>query len=194
MLREIRIHLKPALLAGLALSASLLACQVNLGGSTPPAPTMEVSQDAAGDLEWEWRSALDQAEAANGRLVLVLTEKELTSYVNLALAERQDPILEQAQIFLREGVMQVHGVVEQGLLKGNVYFEIVPMLTPDGTLTFEISSAELGPFPMPDSVRDNISSLVSEGFTGSIGSYASGFKLESVDIEDGEMAITGLIR
>ncbi len=186
--------MQPAVLAGLALSASLLACQVNLGGSTPPAPTMEVSPDAAGELETEWRSALDQAQTNEGRIVLTLTERELTSYVNLALEERQDPVLEQTQIFLREGVMQVHGVAEQGLLKGNVYFEIAPIVGPDGTLTFDISSAELGPFPMPNTVRENISSLISEGLAGSIGSYASGLKLESVAIGNGAMTITGWIR
>lgn len=90
--------------------------------------------------------------------------------------------------------MQVHGVTQQGLIRANVLFEIHPQVAQDGTLAFEISSAQFGPFPMPDSVRDSISSLISEAFAGAIGPYATGLEIQSLAISDGEMAITAVVR
>ena len=185
---------KRVLLAVGALSVSALACQFYLGGPTPPAPTIEVSSSSAAELESSLTSALQQAQATDGRVVLIVTEKQLTSYVNDALENRPEAPLQEPQVHFRDGALQVHGVAEQGLVRANVLFEIQPRVKEDGTLAFDIAAAEFGPFPMPDSVKDSISSLISEAFAGSIGPYATGMTIESVAISDGEMAITATLR
>ena len=177
-----------------ALSVSMLACQFYLGGPTPPAPTIEVSGSAAAELESSLTSALQQAQATDGRVVLIVTEQQLTSFVSDGLESRPEAPLQEPQVHFRDGALLVHGVAEQGLVRANVLFEIQPKIQENGTLTFDIAAAEFGPFPMPDSVKDSISSLISEAFAGSIGPYATGMTIESVAISDGEMAITATLR
>lgn len=186
--------LRYAFLALLALSVASLACQFNLGGPEPPATTIEVSDSAASELESEWTSALEGAQASDGRVVLILTQEQLTSYAALTLAEEPDAVLQEPQIFLQEGVIQVHGVAQQDFVRAAVLFEVVPVIEADGSLSFNISSAQFGPVPMPDSLKSSISSLISEALAGAIGPYATGLRIESVAIHDGEMAISALVR
>lgn len=177
-----------------AISAASIACQLNLGGPTPPPPTIEVSASAASELETNLRAALEQAQATDGRVVLIVTEEQLTSYVNDALEDRPGAPLQEPQVHFRDEVLQVHGVMQRGLVRANVLFEIQPRVEADGTLAFNISSAEFGPFPMPDSIKESISSLISEAFAGSVGPYATGLAIESIAISEGEMAITAMLR
>ncbi len=179
-------------LASTAVAA--LACQADLGGPPRPGETIEVSQEHALAFEEMWEGAAEAADLSDGQLSLIVSETQLTSLIALRLREQEDPILRAPQVYLREGLIQVHGVADRGLVRANVLLEIEPVIHEDGSLSFRVTSAEFGPLPVPDSLREGISSLISEAFVGSIGSLATGIRLEAIAIEDGEMAISGRLR
>ncbi len=140
-----------------------------------------------------WQSAL-AAAATTHKLMIVLNEGQLTEFLISRLEKQTDPVLRNPQVFLRQGQLQIFGVAQQGPFRANVLVAIAPVLKPDGSIGFEVASADLGPMPAPDSVRESLSAMLTEAFTGSIGSFATGFRIQSLAIANGELAIVGELR
>lgn len=176
------------------LSLALVACQVNLGGPEPPGPPIEVSSDAASDLRSLWASALSAATAGSGEVQLIINERQLTSFLTLELESGDESPLLKPQVYLRDGLVQIYGVAQRGPFLAHVLIGITPEIDESGELSFAITTAEFGPLPMPEEVRQSVASLISEAFAGSVGSYATGIRLKAVAIQGGEMAISGEFR
>jgi hypothetical protein len=64
----------------------------------------------------------------------------------------------------------------------------------NGQPKIEIVSAEFGPLPAPEGLKDTIEAMVREAYTGSIGPVATGLRIETILIADGIMTISGRIR
>jgi hypothetical protein len=61
----------------------------------------------------------------------------------------------------------------------------------NGQPKLNLVSADFGPLPAPAGLLDSLSSVLNEAYTGSIGPYVTGFKIESIYIGDGMITITG---
>ncbi len=178
-------------LSSLALLLASLACQVNLGGPEPPGPPIPVSPDAAEQLKELWASA---AADPNGQVILILNETQVTSFLAFSLAKQESPIIQEPQVYLRQGSIQVFGRTERGLVNAIVRLIVAPRVTPEGHLSFEIASADFGPIPAPEALRSGLSSMLTEAFAGSLGPFATGLRIETVAVADGQMAIVGSLR
>jgi hypothetical protein len=64
----------------------------------------------------------------------------------------------------------------------------------EGQPKIEIASADFGPFPAPEGLKQSMTALITEAYTGSLVPVATGFRLESIDIANGLMTVTGRIR
>ena len=179
--------------AALALGASTLACTLNVGGPERPAEPIPTSQAAAQEILEAWESAAG-ASNLSGEVRLIITESQLTSLVATRLADDPDAALQDPQIYLRQGQVQVYGTVQQGPLQGSVLLLITPSVQPDGTLGFTLTSADLGPLPAPEAVKESLSALITEAFAGPVGTLATGLRVTSIAIEDGELALVGELR
>jgi hypothetical protein len=179
--------------AALTLGVSTLACTLNVGGPKLPAEPIPTSQAAAQEILEAWESAAG-ASASSGEVRLIITESQLTSLVASRLAENPDAVLKDPQVYLRQGQIQVYGTVQQGPLQGSVLLSITPYVQPDGTLGFNLTSADLGPLPAPQAVKDSLSALITEAFAGPVGTLATGLRVTSIAIEDGELALVGELR
>ena len=176
-----------------ALVTASLACTVDVGGPVAPGPSIPVSQDAAAILEDVWASAL-QGALATGQVLVILDEAQVTSLLAIRLSQQDKPVLTNPQVYLQDGQIRVYGSTIQGPLRGNVLIAIEPRLDTEGRVTFDVLSADFGPVPAPASVLDGISSVLTELFTGSLGSLATGVRVTSLAIDDGEMSIVGELR
>jgi hypothetical protein len=179
--------------AVLALALGALACTVNLGGPAAPGEPIPTSEKAAQEILDAWKGAA-LASASTGEIRLIINEAQLTSLVSARLAEKGEPILHNPQVYLRDGQLQVYGTVRQGLFEGEVLLSVSPILDADGALAFEVTSADLGPVPAPEGIRDSLSAIITEAFAGPIGSLATGLRVTTIAIEDGELALVGEIR
>ncbi len=182
------------LLSIAALLFAGLACQLNIGG--PDLPFLETgsSQEAAEALQEEWQSAFSQAESGDGKVQLIITEEQLTAFIRQQLDQQEDPIISQASVRLRDGLIQLSGTAQQKFIRGNFLVEMQVNVSPDGVPAFEITSAEFGPVPLPEAVKNGLESLIAQAFAGSVGPYITGFQLETIAIADGEMALIGELR
>jgi hypothetical protein len=174
-----------------ALVAASLACDLTVGGPTPPGSPIPVSTEAAGQLKDLWKSALDNSQ--NGEVSVIVTEEQLTSFMALKLEEQADPPLRDVQVYLRDSRIQIFGTAKAGTISTTARVSLAVAITPEGQAKFSIDKADFGPVPVPSSLLDNLSSVLNEAFTGQVGSLATGLKIKSVLIADGQMGIIGTV-
>jgi hypothetical protein len=185
----------------LTLILTSLACTVFVGGpdysSLPPIP---VSAQAAQSIQDEVKRAFE-AGAQTGVITINLTEPQVTSY--LAARLQSDPSLQQSdkkpfitdpQVYLRDGQMQIYGKTQQGLFTANIGIIVQMGVDASGQPQIQITSADFGPFPVPEGLKNAITAMVKEAYTGSFGPVATGLRIESIVIANGVMTITGRIK
>ena len=174
------------------LAASTAACRLNLGGPEIPAAP-EISDAAATQVSTMWRDALGEA-VTTGKVTVLLTEAQLTSALSAQVAANEDSLFQSPVVTLRDGVIQVYGVVQQGPFEANVRLAVMPIIDAQGRLGFEVTSADFGPLPAPEMIRETVSAMLSEALAGSMGSLATGFRVTSVAVADGALAIVAEMR
>jgi len=189
----------PILLVSLIITS--LACTIFVGGPDYSSlPAIPVSAEAAESIKEELRRAFE-AGAQTGVMTINITETQITSY--LAARLQTDPSLQQSdkkplmtdpQVYLRDGQMQIYGKTQQGMFTANIGIIVSVGVDADGQPLIEITSADFGPFPAPEGLRDTISAMIREAYTGSLGPVATGLRIETISIADGVMTITGRVR
>jgi hypothetical protein len=196
---RIKTYSFPIFLLSLVLTS--LACVIFVGGpdysNLPPIP---VSAEAAESIKEEVRRAVEAA-ADTGVITVNLTEPQITSY--LAARLQTDPSLQQSdkkplitdpQVYLRDGQMQIYGKTQQGIFTANIGVIMDMGVDANGQPQIDIASADFGPFPAPKGLKDAITAMVKEAYTGSLGPVATGLRVESISIANGVMTVTGRIR
>lgn len=174
---------------------------INVGGPDYSSlPTIPVSAEAAASIQDEIRRAAEAA-AQTGVMTVNLTEPQITSY--LASRLQTDPSLQQSdrkplitdpQVYLRDGQMQIYGKTQQGIFSANIGILVNMGVDANGQPQIDVASADFGPFPAPEGLKDAITAMVREAYTGSLGPVATGLRIESIAISNGVMTVTGRIR
>jgi len=185
----------------LTLVLTSLACMINVGGPDYSSlPTIPVSAEAAASIQDEIRRAVEAA-AQTGVITVNLTEPQITSY--LAARLQTDPSLQQSdnkplitepQVYLRDGQMQIYGKTQQGMFGANIGIIVNMGVDANGQPQINVVSADFGPFPAPEGLKDAITAMVREAYTGSLGPVATGLRIESIAIANGVMTVTGRVR
>ena len=186
----------------LTLLLTSLACTISVGGpdysNLSPIP---VSTEAAENLKEEIKKSLE-AGAATGEVTLVINEPQITSYLafrlrsdqNLQQSDKQ-PLITDPQVYLRDGQMKIYGKTRQGMFTANIGIILSVGVDPvTAKPKIEITSADFGPFPAPDGLREALTSAIQEAYTGSLGPVATGFRIQTITIADGLMTIMGRIK
>ena len=123
--------------------------------------------------------------------------------VYLAARMQTDPSLQQSdkkplitdpQVYLRDGQMQIYGKTQQGMFAANIGIIVQVSVDAEGKPQIDITSADFGPFPAPEGLKNAITAMVEEAYTGSLGPVATGLRIETISIANGIMTITGRIR
>ena len=185
----------------LVLVLTSLACTIFVGGpdysSLPPIP---VSAEAAESIKDELQRAIE-AGTQTGIITVNLTEPQITSYIATRL--QTDPSLQQTdkkplitdpQVYLRDGQMQIYGKTQQGMFAANIGVIVSMGVDANGEPQIDVVSADFGPFPAPEGLKDAITAMVREAYTGSLGPVATGLRIESISIANGIMTVTGRVR
>ena len=176
-----------------ALLLSSLACTMFVGGPDYEEGAIPVSAEAVESLRSQLEAAA-LAGAQSGTITLQINEEQITSYIAFKLAAQSDPALQNPQVYLRNGQMQLYGKVVRGYFVANVLVMLNVSVDELGQPKIEIASADFGPLPAPEGLKQSLTALLTEAYTGSLGPVATGFRLETISIADGLMTITGRIR
>ncbi len=178
---------------GVVLLLAILACTMNLGGPAYPTTAIPVSTEAMGELQSSLETAFADG-AVSGEVTLIFTEPQLTSYLAYKLQAQSQPFITNPQVYLRDGELQVYGTARKGYFEATALIILSAGVNELGQLMIELKSANFGPLPIPNGIKDIITATIKEVYTGALGPVASGFKLNSVSITDGEMTIVGFMK
>lgn len=184
----------------LTLLMTSLACTMFVGGpDTSSLPTVPVSTEYAQSIQDEVQRAFEEG-AQTGTITLNLTEQQITSYVatqlqnDPRLQQNGQPLISEPQVYLRDGQMQIYGKAQQGMFTANVGIVVNVGVDANGQPIIEIASADFGPLPAPEGLKDAIEATIREAFMGSLGPVATGLRIESITIANGTMTVSGRIR
>ena len=125
---------------------------------------------------------------------LIVTESQLTSLANYELQSYQEYQIQNVQIYLRDGRVRITGDVEQNNI--NLPVTIVLKLSVDGSgkPDSEIVSASIGPFQIPESFLDQLTSMMDSILVTQILPANQNVVIEQITINDGQMIISGYTR
>ena len=168
----------------------MMACTIFVGGPDYPADRIPVSTQAVGELQSAIQTAVAQG-MESGQLALVSTEPQLTSYLANQLEKQSKPFITDPQVALRNGQITIYGTAKQGYFQATINITLSAGVDDQGQLKIELTSADFGPLPVPKGLKDIVTAMVEEAYTGSIGPAATGIRLTSITIADGTMTIVG---
>ena len=187
------LHNKKILLFLLALACVQLACTIFIGGPAYPAAPIAISTEAIASFNQQLQAA-QTAAVQNGILSVTINETQITSLLAAKLDAQTDPFIQEPQVYLRNGEIQVYGKASRGNLEANIRIVLTATLDADGKPVVKVSSTDFGPLPAPQGFNDTVSGLIDQAFTGTFGPAATGLRLESITIEDGSMTLTGRVK
>lgn len=176
-----------------ALLLATLACSMFVGGPDYPEETIPVSIEAVESLKTQIEEAV-LAGTETGVITLQITEEQITSYIAFEMATQEEPDFQNPQVYLRDGQMQIYGTVIRGYLTANVLVALTVNVDELGQPKIEVATADFGPFPAPDGLKQTMTAIITEAYTGSLGPIATGFRLESITIQNGLMTVSGRIK
>jgi hypothetical protein len=180
-------------LASLVLMFALFACTLNIGGPEYPEIRIPISTEAVTSMQESIAQAVANG-AISGEVTLTITEEQLTSYLTFKLATQSKPFITDPQVTLRDGQIQIYGTAQSGYFEATVRIVFSPSADAEGKLVIELTEADFGPLPVPAGLKDAITAIISEAYTGALGPIATGFRLESIEIVDGIMSLTGRMK
>jgi hypothetical protein len=193
-IRGIMITRKISLFVGvIALAVAVLACTMNVGGPGYPTPAIPISTEAVGELQSSLETAVT-AGAISGQITLTFTEPQLTSYLYYKLQAQSQPLITNPQVYLHDGELQVYGTASKVYLEATARIILSAGVDDQGQLKIGLISADFGPLPVPNGLKEIITAAIQEAYTGALGPVATGFRLQSVTIADGTMTIVGQIK
>ena len=184
----------------LALLLTALACTIFVGGPdySNLAP-ISASPADADTLREQIKKAFEDG-ATSGVVSFTITESQITSVLRQRLQSDPNlqnetkPLIMDPQVYLRDAQMKIYGKTQQGMFTANIGILIDVGVDESGKPKIEIASADFGPFPVPNGIKDAFTAMITEAYAGSLGPVATGLRIESIAIANGNMTITGRIR
>jgi uncharacterized protein YpmS len=137
---------------------------------------------------------LQNAQAQTGQFAFTITEEQLTSYITLKLSETQDDFtVQNAVVSLDDSLI---------ITKADLYFTKIGLKVPaeislsgtttvDGELVFSLETISLGNLELPENMEKNLSMSIEEAMNSNLGTQLSGFRMDTLYIDEGMITISG---
>jgi hypothetical protein len=192
--KHLRLTLSLAVSLTVLMAASIACNFPGLGdpSATPTAP-VPVSSEAVQSLEETLQSAAATA-ISGGKVELVITEAQLTSLATLELQAVQEPKIENIQIRLHDGQIFTTARVTVNGIAADLSLTSRVILGADGLPKTQTVSAKLGPLPLPDSMVQLFTQEIDAMLAEQMVFQGQRIFVESLNIADGMMAISGYLK
>jgi hypothetical protein len=197
--KSTRIYTIQLLFVALILAAASLACNapgVRRGSASAPAATVQTSQEAYESFNSKWRNL--NLATPNGPFSITFTEAELTSAVNVGIAQQEADSgtavpIHDVQVALRDGAIGIYGQVGTEPVAVNGVLTVVPTIGTDGLVHIAISDVQFGPIQLDQSMLDEMRTRVEQSINQPILASPFHITLNAITIANGELTISGTI-
>jgi uncharacterized protein YpmS len=127
----------------------------------------------------------------SSNVTYTVTESQLTTTMTEKMSQQSEMTLQNPQVLLRDGQIQITGQYTQSFLTVPVNISMVPEIDANGRLNIRVTSAELGSVQAPQSFTDSLSSTINDNLASAYNPSEAGVRVTNVTIADGIMTITG---
>lgn len=141
----------------------------------------------------EGKNALENALPQPGALnTATLTEYQITSWLAVEMRSNPDLPLQDVQVYLRDGMIQVWGMVQgkdsatSALIVGSVDIDA------NRNPSFEIESMQIGQQTIPDILLSQAESWLNELISEKINEQVPGLKIMNINISSGLITVSGM--
>lgn len=178
------------LLLIMLLAFTAMACQAPLRiAATSEPERIVISGEASAEVEQILATAVAELQQT-GSVTLSLTEVHLTSYLAEKLAAQPDNPLQNPQIFLRNGVIELTGETSIGDLTANTSLILEPYAD-QGDFRVSIQEANFGSIPIPEGALNTLADTINQNLGALVTVNGQKFNLQSVVITDGVITLSG---
>jgi tetratricopeptide (TPR) repeat protein len=156
----------------------------------PERPGAEIFPSDAVALEG--KNALENALPQPGSLnTATLTEQQITSWLAVEMRNSPDLPLKNIQVYLRDGQIQVWGMVE-GKDNSTSVLIVGETNLDNGNPSFKIESLQIGQQVIPDILLSQAESWLNELISEKINEQVPGLKIMNINISSGLITMSGM--
>ncbi len=170
-----------------------LSCRFFSQPAAIPTPTQALLPATFEPLNPAQGPALATSEPTqiSGQVQVSVDEDQLTAILKEQLKDQKDPQLENPQVLLRDGQVQVLGSVKQGALTLPLKMVIDVSADSQGKPHYQIASAGLGPLPLPQSTLDQLTAELDKALSENMPAEFQDIFIEDISIANGVMTVKG---
>ena len=160
-----------------------------VGAPERPGAEIMPSDTAASQAKEAFESALPQPGTLN---TATLSEEQITSWLAVEMRNSPDLPLQDVQVYLRDGKIQIWGVVKgsadstSALMVGSV------SLDANGLPGFEIESMQIGQQVIPDVLVTQAESWLNQMLLDEINRQVPGLRIMNINISSGMITVAGM--
>lgn len=166
-----------------------MACSLPARQSSPPPSPVPLSTEEIQQFEENVQATL--AAPDTGEITLTVTEQQINSYIAAELAAQEEQVFTDPQVDLTNGQMILYGKATQGGFQVDTKVVMVPRIDENGDPKLDVESIELGPFPVPDALKSQVSDMVDDSLKDYVDATTDHFQVTNISIGEEEMTVTG---
>jgi len=150
-------------------------------------PNLEGTQLPNIDSSQDIPSAPVQSESFS----YLITEAQLTTMLREAVVTRPELGIRNPVAYLRNGIVEIQGSASFSGLQLPVVVQIRLYIDNNSHLQYEIISAKLGPFPMPQPIMNQLTGSIDQIIDQSLEVDRNQVIIETISVDNGVLAISG---
>lgn len=180
------------LLVLIVLVLAALACNLPSQNSATPSTVVPYSPEEAEQFEKNLQATLT-SQQAGGEVSVTINESQLSAYLAAQLANQPDELISNPRVRLANGRMEVTVTVNQGVSL-DATGVVVPSVDSSGQAHLQVESFTLGSLPVPDTIVNQFQEMVDSMLASYLGSSESSITITKIEINDGNMVVSGIRR
>jgi uncharacterized protein YpmS len=185
-----KFSLMRLILVLMILVAAGLACNFPGGSSKLPPTAVPLTTEDIQNLEKRLQATLNSPNS-NGEVTITLTQEQINGIIAGQMAQQPDQTISDPSVVLTGGHMEIYGKVTQNGVSANLKVVMQPGVDAAGTPKLDIVSINLGGLPVPDVLKSRVETMANNALSNYLASNSSSFKVKSIVITEGQMAVTG---
>ena len=171
-----------------ALVLSSLACNFGFGRRSTPENSAQLTAEAAATNN---QSGSDSGVSGGQLEPITVSEAQLLDLMQGELQDRIGDQVSNLQVYLREGQIQILGDVNTQGISAPVKVVVDVRVDPVGRPSLQIISSNIGPFPVPGDLIDEVELQINKAFQEKVVTLAPNMHIDNIVIANGTMTIFG---
>ncbi len=159
------------------------------GAPERPGSEIVVSEKAALEAKALLENALPQPGSLSS---ITITEQQVTSWLAMEMKNNPDLPLSDVQVYLRNGKVQIWGIVDSGENSTAALIEGTIGIDGNKRPRFEIKSMQIGQQTIPSLLADQLESWLNQMLTENINATMPGLELMNVNVTNGLITVSGM--